>query len=368
VSAAVPFLFAFLLAAVASALIVSTTARHVRWTGDAPSSGPQKLHREPTPRIGGIAIAFGFLVSLLATKAAAPVGSESIHAPLAFIAALMVPFSAGLYEDVTQSFGAWLRLAATFIAAAIAYYWMGTQIVRFEMPLLDALLTAIPLGALFFTMFCVGGVAHAFNLTDGLNGLLGGITLIACGVLAITANAHADKHAFFASVALAGATLGFLLFNFPRARLFAGDSGAYLIGTAIALLAISLVARNTTVNPWLAFVAVLYPFTDTTFAIVRRLVQRKPIMEPDAEHLHSLLASKLAGFGVRGAHPLSTLMIVSCVGVFSTISLANADSTVGLVLCCAVFAAVYAIAWFVCEDTRARPEPQKISHTQLGAK
>jgi UDP-GlcNAc:undecaprenyl-phosphate/decaprenyl-phosphate GlcNAc-1-phosphate transferase len=293
----------------------------------------------------------GFVVGLLLTKIGTSAGQAISH-PLALIAALLVPFLAGLYEDLTKSFGATLRLIATFVAAAIAFHFCGAAMVRFDMPLLDTMLASFVLAPLLLTMFCVGGIAHAFNLSDGLNGLLAGMTLLACGVLGYAARMYGDTHVYFAVLALIGATVGFLLFNFPRARLFAGDSGAYFLGTAVALFAILLIARNPTANPWLAFVAVLYPFADTTFAIVRRLVTRRPIMQPDAEHLHSLLVRRLAARGLRKAHYLSTLILVATTGLFSVSALFYAESTFALVLICIAYAATYTIAWLACIESR----------------
>jgi UDP-GlcNAc:undecaprenyl-phosphate/decaprenyl-phosphate GlcNAc-1-phosphate transferase len=339
------FWIALFVSACVGAALVATTRVHARWTADS-LSGPQKVHTGQIPRIGGVAIVFGFCVSLTLTKLS---GNEpaTVAQLVGLIAALLVPFFAGLYEDITKQFGASLRLIATFIAAAIAYYACDAVIVRFNMPLLDAMLGAAPIASLLFTMFCVGGVAHAFNLSDGLDGLLGGLTLVATAVLATLAWTHRDMHVFICSLALAGATLGFLLFNAPRARLFAGDSGAYFVGTAIALLAILLVARNPAANPWAAFLAVLYPFIDTTAAIIRRLIQRRPIMEPDAEHLHTLLRRALiAGLGKRAAIGASAL-IVSSLGAISALALAARESTIAVVVIYALTAFGYVIVWCI---------------------
>jgi UDP-GlcNAc:undecaprenyl-phosphate/decaprenyl-phosphate GlcNAc-1-phosphate transferase len=339
------FWIAFFVSACAAGALAATTRVHARWTADT-LTGPQKVHTGHVPRVGGIAIALGFCAALTLTKLSGGDGA-SIVQPVGLIAALLVPFLAGLYEDITKAFGATLRLLATFIAAAIAFYACNAAIVRFDMPLLDAMLAAAPIASLLFTMFCVGGVAHAFNLSDGLDGLLGGLTLLAATVIAVLAWSHRDMHVFICAITLAGATLGFLLFNVPRAKLFAGDSGAYFVGTAIALLAILLVARNPSANPWAAFLAVLYPFIDTTAAIIRRLIQRRPIMQPDAEHLHTLLRRALiAGLGKRAAIGASAL-IVSSLGTISALALAARESTIAVVVIYALTAVGYVIVWCI---------------------
>jgi UDP-GlcNAc:undecaprenyl-phosphate/decaprenyl-phosphate GlcNAc-1-phosphate transferase len=336
---------AFLCSAITAALLVITTRWHGRWSIDEPGSGPQKLHRDDTPRIGGVAIALGLFIALFFLSFGAD-STRGVTQPLGLIAALCIPFAAGLYEDLTKAVGPILRLIATFVAAFIAYQFCGAAVLRFDMPVLDQLLVAASFMPLVLTMFCVGGVAHAFNLSDGLNGLLGGLTLIAAIVIGVTAHEHGDAFVAAASGALGGASAGFLLFNFPKSRLFAGDSGAYVVGTAVALLAILLVARNTAITPWLAFVSVLYPFTDTTFTIVRRMVQRQSIMAPDAEHLHSLIGRWFARHGFRHANAAAASVLLAVVAAHATLTLSLAATALQVAASCAVFGIMYSVAWF----------------------
>lgn len=312
---AVTLTIAVLASLFAAVLLVVTKKWHGRFSSDHAGSGPQKLHTGAVPRVGGIAIMVGFATALLIAKITPSTG-EQINAPIWLILALFVPFAVGLCEDVTQKFGPVSRLLATFVGAAIAYFFCGASIVRFDVPFLDTLVALHPAIAFAFTLFCVGGTAHAFNLADGLNGLLVGLGLTASGAMATVAHLTGDGFVLAASTALAGAIGGFALLNFPRAWLFAGDGGAYLVGTALAIFAILLCVRQPTVSPWLAFVVVLYPFTDTTYSIYRRWSSGRPIMSPDAKHLHSLLALRLkARFGERGRN-LASAAVVSVSAVF----------------------------------------------------
>jgi UDP-GlcNAc:undecaprenyl-phosphate/decaprenyl-phosphate GlcNAc-1-phosphate transferase len=359
VSELLPFFLAFSVSCVVSLLAVSTARWHVRWSADPPNSGPQKLHTTLIPRIGGIALSLGFFAALIDSKLVL-VNSEQIVSPYWLVAALAVPLVAGLYEDITQSFGPVYRLLATFIAAAIAFFLCGVKVVRFEMPLLDLMLASTSFAPLIFTMFCVGGVAHAFNLADGLNGLLAGITLIASVLITFLAREQSDVHVYVCALALAGTCVGFLCFNFPRARLFAGDSGAYFLGTAVAFLAILLVARNQSVSPWFAFVAVLYPFTDTSFAIARRLFQRRPIMQPDAEHLHSLLANRIRASGVFHSNSVASTIILVALAFFALAAWVGRTNSGILVTLCAVFAALYSLAWITLAKRSQSIEPSQL--------
>jgi len=189
---------AFLTSLSVAVLLVATQRWHAHFSLDHTGSGPQKLHLVEVPRIGGIAIMSGFATSLLLTKVG-PANGLSIDAPVWLIMALFVPFAAGLIEDITKSFGPWVRLLATFAGAAIAYFFCGATIVRFDVPPVDALLALHPAVKFAFTLFCVGGIAHAFNLADGLNGLLAGLALAASVGVALVAQQVGDHFLLLAA-------------------------------------------------------------------------------------------------------------------------------------------------------------------------
>ena len=337
---AVTFVIAVLASLFTAVLLVVTKKWHGHFSSDRAGSGPQKLHTGAVPRVGGIAVMTGFAVALLFAKITIP-AVEQISAPIWLILALFVPFAVGLCEDVTQKFGPVSRLLATFVGASIAYFFCGAGIVRFDVPIVDALLALHPAIAFVFTLFCVGGIAHAFNLADGLNGLLAGLGLTASIAIATVAYLVGDHFILVSSIALAGAIGGFALLNFPRAWLFAGDGGAYLVGSALAIFLILLCARQPTVSPWFSFVVVLYPFTDTTYSIYRRWRSGSPIMSPDAEHLHSLLALRLkAKFGEH-ARNLASVAIVTVSAIFVGAAISVYSMTPVLAALAALYALVY---------------------------
>lgn len=346
----------FVVAALASFLvamaIVATTRWHYPLSADLPTEGPQKLHLTAVPRIGGVALAAGLVMGIIAAKLGVA-GTGLLPHGLIFLGALSIAFAFGLAEDLTRRVGPWTRLLATFAAALIAHVGAGLAVPRFDFAPLDLLLRAHWLVPPLLTLFCVGAVAHAYNLADGLNGLLAGLAVIACCILGNAAGAQGDTHSALVAAALGGAAIGYVALNFPRARVFAGDSGAYLLGTAIAFLGIMVVMRNPSISPWLAFVAVIYPFTDTTFAIVRRLAQGRGIMQPDAEHLHSLLARWLsrrgslarrrAGCGI--ANPLASSMVLAAYVPFAVTAVQVARDTESLVILSFGFALTYCVTW-----------------------
>lgn len=335
----------FLVSLSVAVLLVATRRFHARFSLDHSGSGPQKLHVGEIPRIGGVAIMAGFATSLLLTKVGPPNG-VAIDTPVWLILALFVPFAAGLIEDLTKTFGPWSRLSATFVGATVAYFFCGATIVRFDVLPVDALVAMHPAVAFAFTLFCVGGIAHAFNLADGLNGLLAGLTLAACLGIALVAIDQKDEFLLLATLALASAVVGFGLLNFPKAYLFSGDGGAYLAGSAIAIFSMLLCHRHTVVSPWMPFILVLYPFTDTTWAIVRRKLAGMPIMAPDARHLHSLLSGRLSlRFGSRGP-ALASICIVAVSALFIAIATTVHTQTGWLMLLAFAYALLYALTYF----------------------
>ena len=341
---AVTFVIAVLASLFTAVLLVVSKKWHGRFSCDHAGSGPQKLHDGAVPRVGGVAIMVGFATSLLVAKVTLATG-EQINAPVWLLLALFVPFAVGLCEDVTQKFGPLSRLLATFAGASIAYFFCGAAIVRFDVPLVDALLALHPAVAFVFTLFCVGGIAHAFNLADGLNGLLVGLGMVASAAVGAVAYLTGDVFVMVAATSLVGAIGGFALLNFPRAWLFAGDGGAYLLGSALAIFSMLLCTRQPAVSPWFAFAVVLYPFTDTTYSIYRRWRAGRPIMSPDAEHLHSLLALRWkARYGERGRN-LASIAVVTVSTIFVGVAVSAYSLTPVLVSLAAIYALLYVIAY-----------------------
>ena len=280
--------------------LVHTRDLHVHLTGDHPDSGPQKLHTVATPRVGGLAVMSGLLAGLiwLYFTAVPPLRSQldGLH-PVGLLAGLLPLFVLGLLEDIWQTVSVRLRLAVSLASGALAYGMAGLRVVGLGLPGIDAFIQSQPLLALlfpmFFTLVAVAGLVHAMNIVDGLNGLLAGITLVILGVLATVA-ARFDEAALVL-LALSGmaATAGFAVFNFPRARLFCGEGGAYLLGYLVAVIVILLVLRQPTISPWFALAVVIHPVTETLYSAWRRFRLGLSPTHPDARHMHSLWAGLL---------------------------------------------------------------------------
>lgn len=272
--------------------ILATQHAHKHLTFDF-LSGAQKVHANPTSRIGGVSIAFGLI---LASTFQLVFFYETIipSVPYILVSAFFI-FALGLAEDVTKRLTISTRLIALVFIIFLQTNFLNTEIKFVDIQPLDDLLN-IPAVSLIFTIFALTGVTNAYNLIDGTHGLSTGIALIAIVGIGFVAMSCADWQLFLFSVVLASACIGFLIVNFPSGKIFLGDGGAYLIGFLVGVLAILLPVRNPTISPWASLLFLVYPVTETIFTVLRRLKLRHGIASPDLLHLHSLLLEVIAAY------------------------------------------------------------------------
>jgi len=295
-----PLCLAFCVGTAVAWLLVHTRDFHLHLTGDHPASGPQKLHTEATPRIGGLAVMAGLLAGLVSLYLMAPpallAALDALH-PLRLGIGFLPLFTLGLVEDISKAVSVRLRMGVSLVAGALAYFLAGVRIESLGVPWLDTLVLGLPLVAqvapLLLTLVAIAGLVHAMNIVDGLNGLLAGIAMLILGVLAAVASQFGETGLVLLALAGLAATAGFALFNFPRGRLFCGDAGAYLIGYLVAVIVILLVLRQKAISPWFALAVVIHPVTETLYSAWRRWRLGLSPTHPDARHMHSLWAANL---------------------------------------------------------------------------
>src|SRR5450830_1642275 len=149
------------------------------------------------------------------------------------------------------------------------------------------------------TILSVAGIANAINIIDGFNGLASVVTicmLLSLGYVALQVN---DMFVLVAALMVAGATAGFLIWNYPVGMIFLGDGGAYFIGFMLGELALLLVMRNPQVSTWYAALLLIYPTFETLFSVYRRMfVRGKSPGMPDGIHLHSLIFRRIVQWAV----------------------------------------------------------------------
>ena len=245
--------------------------------------GPQKIHTDPTPRIGGLGLIIAMFVQALFLP------DEVSHLVLLILLAVLPVFLAGFAEDVTNAVSPRFRLLTSFIAGVGFCGLTGVWVTDVELSAANYFLSISAVG-IGFTVLAIAALSNAFNIIDGLNGLSIGTAFfmsLTIGILAVHGN---DTTMMALATCLAASLLGVLLCNFPFGKIFVGDGGAYFMGAMIAAMAVLLPERNDAVSPYASAIIVVYPFYELMRSFLRRLVGNGAApMQPDDKHLHSMV-------------------------------------------------------------------------------
>ncbi|HJW57953.1 MAG TPA: glycosyltransferase [Burkholderiaceae bacterium] len=288
-------LFALLCSSLITFLVVRFEHLHGHVSADHDLNGIQKFHAVPVPRIGGVGIHSSLLLTALLLRAANSIHSHFI---LIFLIPSSLVFAIGFTEDLTKRVSVTMRLVVTMLAALIGCLILNTTVRTFGIPMIDTLFQ-INLIALVFTVVAVAGVSNAINLIDGFNGLAAFVSVTALVALAVVAHIVGDELIFTIALTTAGAVVGFLIWNYPTAKIFLGDGGAYLVGFVIAELSILLHERNAEVSVLFPLLLMIYPIFETLFSIYRRkFVRGQSPGAPDAMHLHQMINKRLVRWRV----------------------------------------------------------------------
>ncbi len=285
------FVFAFLLAAVTTALLTPLVRRLALRIGAVSNPGGRNVNERSVPRLGGIAIAIGFLVPLVALTLAESVVAETLRSEWRKVAGLLAGalllVAVGVLDD-TRRLRAAHKLIAQVAAASLAYA-AGYHIHSVSLPLLGSL--SMGVFALPVTVLWIVGVVNALNLIDGLDGLAGGIAFFAGVTNFVVASVTKDVFQAAVMATMLGAVLGFLVFNFNPARIFMGDSGSYFLGFVLGTTSLAGATQKTStaVAILVPVLALGVPIFDTLFTMLRRFLERRPIFSPDRGHIHHRL-------------------------------------------------------------------------------
>lgn len=265
---------------------VITIGMQRKWV-DAPDA--RKVHRRPTVRVGGLAIALGAFVASIITliigTTAHSFGNPDWGAWGVLVGGFGF-FAIGFADDLLQ-LPPLPRLLLQMAFAAIAWL-MGVRVEYLPIPFFGAVSTGLL--SLPITLVWLAGTANAINWFDGLDGLAAGVGTLGALLLAFTAWQQGNFEAVCLALALAGATIGFLKFNLPPAKLFMGDGGSYLIGfTLAAISAIGTMQTPTFSSAMLPFVILGVPLVDMTLVMLNRVRKGKSPLYPDRSHFHHRL-------------------------------------------------------------------------------
>lgn len=317
---------AFVLAFITAYVVTPYSMRFAKRVKAIDVPSERRINKVPMPRLGGLAIIAGFFVSIIYLIISMELENKVVlneyHMKIiGFILGTVTISIVGFIDDCI-GLKPLLKLLGQTIAAVIVMLF-GITIGDFNIPGLDKLIEMNGIIEYVVTWLWIVGITNAINLTDGLDGLSSGITLIACiSLLIIFASNSSPIISIILITALAGGIVGFLPFNVNPAKTYMGDCGSNFLGFAISIISILGVAKTYTVIVIIAPLIVLaLPIFDTTFAVIRRIIKGKSIkavFEPDRGHLHHRLMK--LGYSQKEA-VLILYAVATTLGMFAIILL-----------------------------------------------
>ena len=258
----------------------------------------RRMHKKPMPRFGGIAIYLGIMAAL-AVFALKDKGITSVMTGCTLI------YMLGLIDDLKE-LKPLVKLCGQIVCATVVYI-MGVRIEFITNYFGPGNMAFGDVACFIITVLWLIAITNAVNLIDGLDGLAAGIAAISALCIGYVAYIHGQYVPTLAMMAIAGAALGFLPYNFNPAKIFMGDSGSELLGFSIAAVSILGTVKSATIVVVIIPALVLgLPIFDTVMAIFRRLAKHQSIGTADKEHLHHRIMK--AGFGQKRA-----VMILYCI-------------------------------------------------------
>ena len=258
----------------------------------------RRMHKKPMPRFGGIAIYLGIMAAL-AVFALKDKGITSAMTGCTLI------YMLGLIDDL-KDLKPLVKLCGQIVCATVVYI-MGVRIEFITNYFGPGNMAFGDVACFIITVLWLIAITNAVNLIDGLDGLAAGIAAISALCIGYVAYIHGQYVPTLAMMAIAGAALGFLPYNFNPAKIFMGDSGSELLGFSIAAVSILGTVKSATIVVVIIPALVLgLPIFDTVMAIFRRLAKHQSIGTADKDHLHHRIMK--AGFGQKRA-----VMILYCI-------------------------------------------------------
>jgi UDP-GlcNAc:undecaprenyl-phosphate/decaprenyl-phosphate GlcNAc-1-phosphate transferase len=261
------------------------------------SPGVRKVHRQPIPRVGGIAMAVGVFV---------PVALWNLSDPFvrAYLAGAVVMVAFGIVDDSRGLAPKW-KFLGQLSAALVVVFYGGVTIHT-----LGALLpegTVLPEWVCVpLTVLAIVGVTNAINLADGLDGLAGGICLLIFACIGYLAWQEEDVVIGLIALALAGSIFGFLRFNTHPATVFMGDTGSQLLGFSAVTLSLGLTQGNTPLSPMVPLILLGLPVLDTVSVMAIRIAKRRSPFSADMNHIHH----NLMALGLQQGESVVTIYIL----------------------------------------------------------
>ncbi|MFN2151431.1 MAG: hypothetical protein ACK2T5_07540 [Anaerolineales bacterium] len=274
-----------------------------------------RWHTRPTPKVGGIAMFFAFVLAFSASMLIAPPAGE-VH--WALLTGSLITFALGVLDDYKHLSPA-AKLIGQILAAAIVVFF-GRNLNFFDLEILNIL----------FTFAWLIGITNAINLLDNMDGLAGGVALIAALMLSLMFWQIEANNLLLIALALGGGILGFLFYNFPPASVFMGDGGSLFLGFTLASLAIAQVPRASNLLAILGVPTLIFllPILDTTMVTITRILRGQSPTQGGKDHT----SHRLIAFGLSERQTVLALYGVALIsGIMGTL-LESIDYNISLLL------------------------------------
>src|SRR5215472_5178691 len=292
---------------------------------DRPDSA-RKIHAQPIPRVGGVAIAIAYvlafgLILVLPYRGLSFDVHTVVPRAMSLLPAAGLVFCIGLVDDI-WGLKPWQKLIGQIVAALFAY-WAGVRIDFLQWHQLHFWLS-LPVTVLWLI-----GCANAFNLIDGLDGLAAGVGLFATVTTLLAGLINHNLPLVLVTAPLAGCLLGFLRYNFNPASIFLGDSGSLLIGFLLGCYGAMWSQKSATLIGLTApMMAMAIPLMDVALSVVRRFLRNQPIFGADRGHIHHRLLAR----GLTPRRAALCLYMICAAGAALSLLQDRAHSRVGGVI------------------------------------
>ncbi|MDQ6998069.1 MAG: MraY family glycosyltransferase [Mariprofundus sp.] len=262
-------------------VILPLTIRFAHELGMVDVPDARKTHLIHMPRSGGVGIALGFFFSILLF------GTSDQGVQAVMLGALVI-IATGVLDDIWQ-IRPLHKFIGQIIAAVLFIWWSGVSLTSIGDIFGVGPIHTGPFG-FAFTVLCIVGVINALNLSDGLDGLAGGMSVIACLFLGFFAYVSQQWASLFIVVALFGSLLGFLYYNSHPAKVFMGDTGSLLLGYLLVTAEILLAGgKGAVVFPVTMALVLALPVVDTALVMTHRIMRGSSPFSPDRTHIHHRL-------------------------------------------------------------------------------
>lgn len=284
---------------------------------DVPRGG-RHIHSKVTPKLGGLAIVLGFLLGYMIF------GTHSSIMNAVLIGSFII-ILVGVIDDITE-LTAFQQFIGQLAAALVLVFYGGlviSELTAFGLKIEFGVLT--PIISILFIVGCI----NCINLIDGLDGLSGGISSIyflTTGIIAVIQQKTGLD--FIISFLMLGSTLGFLVYNFNPASIFAGDCGSNFMGFMISVIALLGFKNVTLTSLFIPLLIIAIPILDTLFAIIRRALKHEPLFKGDKFHIHHQLLNR--NFSVK--QTVIIIYIIDSLFAFTSIVYVLNDAKLGYIL------------------------------------